>query len=152
MAYLPGVPDVSVGAPGKSSAPSMSTPPHESVSSRGAGGHTHIAERAMSAGKGSHSEHVGTSIGRHGAGSSTITGGDPMMHAMGHYGKNPPKSLLAALGSQPGLAPTVHPGVAMIRGGRGAMKEHITMGALGPERGGAMGSPGAPTMAGRDTE
>lgn len=37
-------------------------------------------------------QHYGSVIGRRGAGITTITGGDPTMHSMNHYGKKPPRT------------------------------------------------------------
>lgn len=37
-------------------------------------------------------QHYGTVVGRRGAGITTITGGDPTMHSMNHYGKKPPRT------------------------------------------------------------
>jgi hypothetical protein len=38
-------------------------------------------------------EQLGTVVGRQSAGISTMTGGDPLMHSMGHYGKAGPPGM-----------------------------------------------------------
>ncbi len=129
MAYLPGVPDVGP-AP-------VSPTPHMNNAGVGRSGGTAIGHLARSVGKPGHTEHLGSVVGRRGAGMSTGTGGNPGMHSLGHYGKAPP--LLGGAQIEGGVDPTAHPGAKVIRGGSGAMRSHIMVGGLGPGKGSTPG-------------
>lgn len=97
-----------------------------------------IAAIAHSVGKPGRTEHIGSIVGRRGAGLSTQTGGDPLAHSMGHYGKDG-VPLLAGAPMPASVDPTSHAGARMIRGGTGGMRSHIRQGGLGP---GNMSTPG----------
>lgn len=73
-------------------------------------------------------QHLGSLIGRRAAGTSMITGGDPVMHSLNHYGKGV-SPLLAGDGGPAGLKPG---GKSLIRGG--SMSPHIRSGGLGPNK------------------
>lgn len=133
MSYLPGVPDM---GPAPVS-PTIST--HTSV---GKGGPQGIAAVASGVGKASRTQHLGSLIGRAGAGSTAAGGGNPLAHSIGHYGKTPPATPLlgGSAGMAGGVDPTAHAGAVMIRGGKGQMRSHIREGGLGA---GQMGMPGS---------
>jgi hypothetical protein len=111
MAYLPGVPDTG-----------------------SSGG---IAAVARSVGKPGRTQHLGSVVGRRGAGMSSIGGGDPGLHSVNHYGKTAPPLLGGGLTG--GVNPTAHAGVKMIRGGSGGIRSNVREGGLGP---GKMSTPG----------
>jgi hypothetical protein len=83
----------------------------------------------MSVGKPGKTQHLGNITGRRGAGISSQTGGDPMMHSMSHYGKDPPR--LLGMPNTPGPSPTQHAGSAQIRGSGGGVRK-VRQGGLGP--------------------
>lgn len=135
MAYLPGVPDVGP-AP-------VSPVVGGGKTSLGAPGG--ISARAHAAGKPGNVEHLGNIMpqGRNprsdsGGGFSSVGGGNPGLHSLGHYGKKAPP-LMGGDQITGGVDPTAHPGVTMIRGGLGNPSRHVREGGLGPGR---MSTPG----------
>lgn len=102
------------------------------VSPVGAGANTTVGKPtginaiAHSVGKPSNTQHLGSIIGKPGKGSTSVGGGDPLMHGISQYAKTPG-----------GMQPTQHPGASTIRGGK--IGSHIKKGGLGQ---GPMGMPG----------
>lgn len=106
--YLPPDPDM----------PDVQSPTVGTSGTATKGAPSGIAGTAFSVGKPGKTQHLGNITGRRGAGMSTATGGNPMMHSLNHYGVDPPP-LLAGMSSTPGSNPTEHGGSAQIRGGSG---------------------------------
>jgi hypothetical protein len=103
-----------------------------------------IAGIAHSVGKPGRKQQPGFSAQR-------ITGGDPTMHSLGQYGKNPPALLGAA--PMPGSSPIAHAGMRMMQGSGGQQSRHIRYGGFGPGKMGAMGTSGNYSMSNnQDTE
>lgn len=98
---------------------------------------TAIAATAQSVGKPGRTQHLGSVVGRRGAGLSSIGGGDPGNHSVNHYGKNGPPMMGGQMTG--GVNPTAHAGVKMIRGGSGGIRRNVREGGLGP---GKMSTPG----------
>jgi hypothetical protein len=90
---------------------------------------------APSLGKNSQQQNLGSP---HSGLMSTLTGGDPMHRAMGHYGKQPPG------------VPSAPQGLRGIRGGTGTMRR--IRGGLGPGKTGTAGGSGDYSMTSMDTE
>ena len=101
MAYLPSVPDMNPASD------------------------TGIAGIARKTGKPGRVQRLGTIVGVPGAGSSTGTGGDPLMHSLGHYGKSGSPLGVSLPGSTP---PSSHKGSRLIQGG--SMGRNIKKGGL----------------------
>jgi hypothetical protein len=86
---------------------------------------------------------------------ATITGGDPLAHSMGHYGKNQPPAFATMTTGMPDASavdPTQHPGVKSIRGGEGGLKRNPREGALGPGKAGVPGGSNDYSMQSQDAE
>lgn len=107
-----------------------------------------IAATAHSVGKPGNTEHLGSLIGRSGKGLTSAGGGDPTMHSINHYGKNPP-ALLGGAPMAAGVNPTAHAGMTAIRGG--SMGKHVRKDGLGAGKMG-MPSPANYQPTGADTE
>lgn len=125
MSLLPGVPNVSAAAPALSMGKAS----------------TGIARLARSVGKPGRAQNLGSVVGRRGAGMAQITGGDPVAHSLGHYGKNGPAELAGMTGTTT-PSPTAHAGMKSIKGGSGGIRSHVREGGLGP---GKVGRPGNDT-------
>ena len=97
--------------------------------SNGMPGTTGMGNLARSIGKPARQQTLPT------GGRASITSGDPLHRAMGHYGKNPPVAHVpTSISSGPGTTvgdPTSHPGAKQIRGGVGGMKRNPRQGGLG---------------------
>ncbi len=131
MAYLPGVPNAGPAPV----APTFKGP----TSSSGRGAPSGVAAIAQKVGKPGNTQHLGSVVGKTGAGLTGIGGGNQGAHGQGHYGKVAPPGLSGMTGGTPPKPVSEHGGTGMIKGSAGGIRTHVREGGLGPGR---MSAPG----------
>lgn len=131
MSYLPGVPNAG---------PAPVSPMAGGMKASRGGPSTGIAKTAASVGKPGRTQHMGslTTTMPRATPRTSVTGGDPMAHSMGQFGKSFSMPGSGMSGGS-GVDPTQHAGVSQVKGGMGGMGRRIKQGALGPGKAGAVG-------------